>query len=437
MNKKYKNKIYYLDIWGLREEKNEWLDKNDIQSTKWQELNPSNPYYFFVPKSEKGVKKYQGFPKIIDIFPVNGVGIVTGRDDFVIDSDKRSLEARMRIFRDEQNDDNFIKNSYNLKDKPSSRWLLKDARKKVQEDEDWDEHFAKILYRPFDERWIYYHPALIERHRNNVMKHMTESNLAIMTTRQQADEGFYHSFVTDKIPESCLISNKTREIGYVFPLYFYNGQNDNGNGKHNGIHNNGIKNGIMFEEEKRKSNIKPEIIKKLSQVYKKEISAEEIFYYIYSALYSNTYREKYQEFLKVDFPRIPFTKDYSLFIKFGKLGEQLVNFHLLKSPELDNPVVKFYGEADGIVDKIEHIKKSVYINKNQYFSSIKPEVWNYHIGGYQVLHKWLKDRKNRRLSSEDIKHYCRIVTVISKTIEIQKQIDKLYPTVEKNLTASD
>ena len=158
-------------------------------------------------------------------------------------------------------------------------------------------------------------------------------------------------------------------------------------------------------------------------------------------MYAPIYRKKYAEFLKTDFPRVPFTKNGDLFLQLAEFGKRLADLHLLKSKELDVPIAKFHGAGDNSVEKIKLCGSSklpqslnrvvVYINSTQYFSGISKEVWNYHIGGYQVLNKWLKDRKKRKLSVEEIKTYCRIVTALSKTMEIQGEIDKIYPKVEK------
>ncbi|MBI4654619.1 MAG: hypothetical protein HY752_06450 [Nitrospirae bacterium] len=177
---------------------------------------------------------------------------------------------------------------------------------------------------------------------------------------------------------------------------------------------------------------------------KESLSPEEIFYYIYAVLYSNIYRTKYAEFLKIDFPRIPFTNDYKLFSKMAKYGEDLVDLHLFKSKELDSPVTKFQSKGDNKIEKPKYENPPsppfakggkggfgrLYINKEQYFESISPEVWEYQIGGYQVCDKWLKDRKGKRLSLDDIRHYCKIITALQKTIEIQKTIDNIYPEGE-------
>ncbi|MDO8785589.1 MAG: type ISP restriction/modification enzyme, partial [Syntrophales bacterium] len=180
-----------------------------------------------------------------------------------------------------------------------------------------------------------------------------------------------------------------------------------------------------------KSNLSPALTGQLTKSFKKTPSPEQVFFYIYAVLYSNIYRTKYADFLKIDFPRVPFTKDYELFIKMGGYGESLVDLHLLKSPELDSPIAKLQGKGDFRVEKLRYENECVYINNDQYFEGVKPAIREYRIGGYQVCDKWLKDRKGRRLSLDDIKTYCKIVTALRKTIEIQKAIDDIYPEVEK------
>jgi predicted helicase len=174
-------------------------------------------------------------------------------------------------------------------------------------------------------------------------------------------------------------------------------------------------------------------MKALIENYKTIPAPEEIFYYIYSVLFSNIYRVNYAEFLKTDFPRIPFTKDYKLFIKLGEYGKQLADLHLLKSEELDIPFAKFQGAGDNRAEKVVFQPDKVYINSNQYFEGIEEDVWEYQISGYQVLDKWLKDRKERVLLLDDIKHYCKIVYVLKRTIEIQEEIDSLYQEIERTV----
>ena len=154
-----------------------------------------------------------------EIFPVNSVGIVTARDAFAIDSDKEALKRRVRQFRDKNLTDEFIRQTYGLRD--TSKFKLKAAREKIMKDADWEDSIIKILYRPFDAQWIFYNDELVERTLKKTMRHMMRENLGLLTCRQQSIKGFHHVFICDKIVESCAVSNKTTEINYLFPLYLY------------------------------------------------------------------------------------------------------------------------------------------------------------------------------------------------------------------------
>ncbi|MDP2681714.1 MAG: type ISP restriction/modification enzyme [Deltaproteobacteria bacterium] len=446
--KKHKCKVFHSEIWGERKDKYNYLDKHDINTTKWKKINPKTEFYLFIPRDEGLLKQYETYPKITDIFPVNSVGIVTARDNFVIDSDRNALKRRIMQFRDKKIPDEIMQQTYNLKDK--SNWKLEDTRETVRKDDKWEEDFTRILYRPFDNRWVFYHDALIERPRREVMHHMLQENLGLLTCRQQSSTSFYHTFVCNTIAESCVVSNKTTEINYLFPLYLYQPKDK--------PKKKSLSSVMMLFEPKadylaKKPNISQELFEKLKETFKKAPSPEEIFYYIYAVLYSNIYREKYAEFLKIDFPRVPFTNDYKLFKKIGEYGERLIELHLLKPEELGQSIARFQGEGDNKVEKPKYeqppqspltkgelrivpLNKGgqgvVYINKDQYFEGISQEVWEYRIGGYQVLDKWLKDRKDRALSLDDIKHYCWIVAVLKKTIEIQDKIDSIYTEIEKS-----
>ncbi|MBI3755693.1 MAG: hypothetical protein HY265_06000 [Deltaproteobacteria bacterium] len=392
--------------------------------------------------------KYEGYQKITDIFPVNSVGIVTARDNFAIYFDKNALKRRIAQFRDKKILDEIIQQTYGLKDK--SNWKLKDARESIIKDEDWEKAITKILYRPFDEQWVFYHDAVIERSRKEVMQHMMKENLGLLTCRQQSSAGFYHTFICNTIVESCAVSNKTTEINYLFLLYLYQ-QKDKPKKRSFGSTM------MLFEPEAeytaKKPNLSLALLERLTEEFKKTPTPEQIFYYIYAVLYSNIYRTKYAEFLKIDFPRIPFTKDYKLFTKIAGYGEKLINLHLLKSEEFEQPIARFQGKGNDKVEKLrvslrgeaeailkDEIPRSarndklrIYINNDQYFEGISHEVWEYQIGGYQVLDKWLKDRKGKALSLDDTKHYCSIVTSIQKTIEIQREIDDSYLKIEKEV----
>lgn len=427
--KKGKTKqIVHQDLFGLRENKYAWLEKHNIQNIKWNNLEPKSPYYFLIPRDEKHSKGYQKFISVQDIFAINVTGIVTARDKFVIDFSETILKRRIEEFRGNLIDEETLVHRYKLKD--TRGWKISNAREELRKDKNWDSYFSTILYRPFDVRSIYYTEKMVDWGRQEVMKHMVEGNIGLIVPKQFKE-------VPGAFISSTLVGHKTvsaYDINYFFPLFLYTSKQEK--------RKSSLVQILMFEPEtdyqSKQANIKPELFEDLKNKFKKVVSPEEIFYYIYAVLYSNIYRKKYEEFLKMEFPRVPFTKNYKLFIQLGKLGKQLADLHLLKSKELDKTISKFYGDGINKVEKprfdfAQRDNGKVWINSEQYFNGVKEEVWNYQIGGYQVCEKWLKDRKGRTLGTEEIKTYCKIVTALSKTINLQKEIDMYYGDVEKTV----
>jgi predicted helicase len=418
-------KIFYADLWGLREDKYKWLEENDLKTVSWKHLHPSSPYYFFIPRDIRHEKGYNKFVKISDIFPVNVTGIVTARDHFVIGFSYSELRRRIETFKNLSIPDDFIEQSYKLKDTRS--WKLIEKRKELTEDKDWSNKFQKILYRPFDVREIYYSQLMVDWPRPEVMPNMLKDNLGIITARSNKSNHMDHFFVTDKIMETKCGESTTQSC--LFPLYRYSNNDKKG----------------LFENINREPNINSKLFDMfVGEGLKPSPTPEQIFYYIYAILYSNIYRNKYSDFLKSDFPRIPFTSDKNMFKEMVKLGEELAAIHLLKSPHLDKTFSKFEISGDNVVKKIQYScvgagssrpnsGGNVFINDSQYFSCIPSAVWEYQIGGYQVMAKWLKDRKGRALSLDDIRHYIRIAKALQLTIEIQLKIDKIYPQIEKKV----
>ncbi len=416
--------LHHAELWGLREKKYAWLDKNSSDTTKWKMLKPKSEFYLFIPRDEKLLKTYERFMKITDVFPVNSVGIVTSRDGFVIDENKAALKRRIRMFTDPKMPDEIIGQTFNLQDKPN--WKLKDARETVMKDEHRENAIRKILYRPFDVQWVFYHDAVIERSRREVMRHMEKENLAMISPRQSKEQP--GAFVTTNIAGHKTVS--AFDINYFFPLYLYPE-------KEKPKKRSSATVMMVFDEEKeyktKKPNLSAALIERLTSSFKKTPSPEHIFFYTYAVLYSNTYRTKHAEFLKSDFPRIPFTSNYKLFTKMAGYGERLVDLHLLKSSDLDSKVVSMEGKGNGKVEKVRYEKNKVYISDQQYIEGVSPTVWEYQVGGYQVCDKWLKDRKGKILSLENMKHYSLVVAALKKTMDIQDKIDGLYADVEKEI----
>jgi predicted helicase len=415
-------KVHHANLWGLREAKYDRLLDHDVENTGWEEIHPKAEFHLFVPRDEATLERYNEFVRVTQIFPVHSVGIVTSRDRFVIDFDRETLKRRIRMFRDTRRPDEMVRKTFGLKDKKG--WALKERRNRVKEDEDWENKIVDCLYRPFDIRYIFYHPDVIERGREEVMRHMMGENVALITARSNKSPNPDHFFCSRFLVETKCGESTTQS--YTFPLYLDLSKED------------------LFghlESDGRKPNLNSQVLAVLKVAYRQETAPEEIFHYIYAVLYAETYREKYAEFLKTDFPRVPFTTDFKLFQTLATLGKRLVDLHLLKSKDLDDPpLARLQGQGDNRVARTkskgflyEPKEERVYINKAQYFEPVPLELWEYQIGGYQVLAKWLKDRRDRVLSLEEIKTYCRIVTAIQRTIAVQEEIDALYPKAEAQI----
>jgi predicted helicase len=327
------------------------------------------------------------------------------------------------MFRNDKLPDEIIRRTFALND--TSSWKLTEQRKKVMQDEGWEDKFEKILYRPFDARWIFYQFDIVDRGRTDVMQNMMQGdNVALATTRSiEIPRGFEHVLCTTNMIQGHTVSIK--EGNYLFPLYLYPPAMER-NHQHD-----------FTEVATKSANLAPELLEGLGRAYGRRLAPEAVFHYIYAVLYSTEYRRKYAEFLKSDFPRVLFTSSHKVFEQMSRLGNRLVDLHLMKSKGLDQPIARFQGDGNNRVEKPRYSEEEgrVYINKAQYFEGVEREVWEYTIGGYQVPEKWLKDRKDRTLNLDDIKHYCRIITALKKTIELQQQIDDLYPAVEESVIA--
>jgi type I restriction-modification system DNA methylase subunit len=415
-NQAEEHKVFHRDLFGSREQKYTWLREHAFSVDNYELLTPSKPYYFFVRRKTEDISRYLEWKKINEIFPVNSVGIVTSRDNFVIDEDKLNLQRKLNLFSDLSIPNEVIENSFDVKD--TSSWKIEQARKNISKNVDLSV-IKEILYRPFDKRFIIYHQAVIERMRLDVMRHMLKVNLGLITSRQMDKSGIQPVFITNTIIDAHSITSAT-SISYLFPLYLYPDEEE--------------VNLFNQTEQKREPNIDQTILLKLQEVYDQQISPEQLLQYIYAVLSSPLYQQTYTDFLKFDFPRVPFTADSALFQQMAALGKRLVDLHLLRSPELEQPIARFEGKGDDLTiatPKYDPKTKRVWINATYYFEGITPEVWEYQIGGYQVLDKYLKARKGRSL--EDPRHILRVATALAKTIEIQKEIDALYPRIESDL----
>ena len=259
--------------------------------------------------------------------------------------------------------------------------------------------------------------------RGAVMRHMLQENVALCVGRAGqvvGAEGDWNVVFCSTLIEDFNLFYRGGNVN--FPLYLYP---------------DAEKLDLLSElkSSNRVPNLAPELLKALKSAYRRKPAPERIFHYIYAILYTPAYRKKYAEFLKTDFPRIPFTRDYELFKSLAEKGAELVDLHLLKSKKLTKPVSKCEGSGELRVVKVSHDPKHerVWINRDKCFTGVREDIWEYRIGGYQVARKWLKDRKGRKLKSEEVATYTRIVTAIAVTITIQDSLDDLFDAVEESL----
>lgn len=421
-------KVYVNDLYGTREDKYRWLDKTPFSKRRYELEKPVSPFYFFKKTNTKGLEQYLNWMSVTEIFPVNSVGIVTARDEFAISYDQNTLKNRITQFSNLKIEDELIAQGFSLKN--TGAWNLTDARKSLAKDNDAFEKISTILYRPFDKRYILYSDYIVERSRRDVMEHMLIDNLGLAIGRQGQVVGDEHLWNLVFITEELVDFNLFYRGGeLLFPLYLYKPDEDKKK-------KSSLQTIMLFEEDieygkgGRKPNIAPKVLEMLLSAYKKLPTPEQILHYCYAVLYSNSYREKYAEYLRIDFPRIPFTNDYRLFTKMSEYGEELAQLHLLKSKKLNKPIVKYRGMGDDKIEKVSYNEENGYvsINHKKYFDGITPQMWNYHIGGYQVLEKYLKDRKGRQMNDPAI--YCKIATAISCTIDIQNKLDSLFEKLD-------
>ncbi len=437
--KKKECRIFHSELWGKREEKYARLTKEGRNSISWQEIKPKPGFYFFVPRDENLLEQYERYPKITDIFPVHSVGIVTARDSLTIRWNKNDVWTTVMNF--SRLDPEMARTAYRL-GKDARDWKVELAQKDLTSSGLDRKNIVPILYRPFDVRYTYYNGRSRGFHcmpRSEVMRHMLQENLGLVLPRRVEVSGpWQHILVTSHITEHVAVSLKT--IDYLFPLYLYPRTEEKRPGN---PHKKSFGNLMLFfdpqtEYQVKKPNISTSLLDQIKKSYKKTPSPEQILFYVYAVLYSKKYRVKYEEFLKMDFPRIPFTAEYPLFLKTAQYGQRLVDLHLLKASELDPPTARFQGQGEAKVEKPLFNGESlrVYINKSCYFEGVPLEIWEYPIGGYQVCDKWLKDRKGRVLHLDEIKQYCQMVTALKKTIEVQKEVDTLFDRLGKK-TISD
>lgn len=424
--------VFHQDVWGSRGNKYTLLAGGSLSGSKEVRVEPRPEFWLFRPQDEVRVDEYEQYTKISDLFGVQGVGMTTARDDLVTDFDADSLLSRISSVQHFNGTDAEMCAKFDISQKlgwniPRSRALLKSER-------DLRSLIVPVAYRPFDNRYLFYHDSLVWRTAKQLMSQMLGgANLALVSARSNKSSEMDHFYCTRFVMETKCGEATTQSA--LFPLYRFSSDQDLG-----------------FDAG-RSSNLSTVIVsqwqKRISPGTKPQITPEDIFHYAYAVFHSPGYRSRYAEFLKIDFPRLPLTGNLELFRALARLGGELTALHLLESPILAQPITEFIQRGAGVppassprgqdartplpdaraplVEKVSWSHDTVWLDKAQTtgFHGVREPVWNFHIGGYQVCEKWLKDRKGRTLSADDIAHYHKIVIALSETIRLMAEIDEV------------
>lgn len=432
--------VFHFDLFGKREVKYDFLIENSLKKIDFKLLPNIAPNYFFVNKDFGVQEEYDEGFKVNKIFPLNNVGIVTARDHFTIHQTKEELKKTINEFL--SLDDEEARQKFNL-GKDVRDWQVGFAKKDLLQNYPDKGKFVKISYRPFDEKWTFYTGNSKGFHcyprKETMQNFLNGNNLGLVFKLGNAEINSVSAVVTKNIIDFRSWSRPGMQGGdYIAPLYLYpetNGQ-------------------TSFEDSiERVPNLNMEIVEKMAKDLGLHFSPErpdyshqteetnqfypeDILDYIYAVLHSPSYREKYKEFLKIDFPRVPYPNDAKTFWKLVELGRQIREIHLLESPVVEKFITQYPIDGDNIVEKpmfviqngakqSEESLGNVYINSTQYFANVPVTAWNFYIGGYQPAQKWLKDRKGRTLDFEDILHYQKIIVALFETDRLMKEVDKI------------
>jgi predicted helicase len=407
----------YAELWGDQPSKYDELGKRSATSGTGTQLAATPPRYDFVPNASVELdSEYSGFIAINELFPVGSTGIQTSRDAYVIDFEKSALQDRFNEFCDIKLKDDYFRTRYGLED--GRNWSLADARRKLRGDSEWSSRIVKCQFRPLDIRWMLYHSSVINWPRPEVMPNMLRRNIALIAPRNYQGGRFDAALVSRFISE--VKTGESTRGSYCYPLYVYGNT-----GLFSGKNNQPAHNLNEVAMGKLSRSLQLEFIAFGPGDLKSNFGPEDFLHYLYAALYSNAYRERYSPLIKNGFPRLPLTGNLELFRALAGLGGELVALHLLESPKLDTPITEFIGGRSPEVEKVSWSKHTVWLDKAQTtgFKGVREDVWNFHIGGYQVCEKWLKDRKGRTLSADDRAHYQKIVIALSETIRLMAEID--------------
>ena len=409
-------------------------------------LEPGPPFHLFEPFDDAGTGAYYGWPAINEVMAVNVTGIVTARDGFVIDLEPSALLDRIKTFLDNRLSDSEVKKRLGLKE--NYAWRVAAARRELRaatKRKRLEDFVTKILYRPFDERFIFWHPSVVWRPRTEAMPHMLAGeNVALMTCRQAIGNGWKHLLTTQLIADDSMVSNRTRERGYLFPVYLYPGV---------GRADTSLFSRWAKGKDGRTPNLDSGFVEQIAAAtelrfvsdgrgdLRETLGPEDVLAWIYAVFHSPCLpRVATRPSSSSTFPACRCPEVSTSSNRLADAGHHLLALHLLESPKLGKPITTYTGPKNPEVGRVGWSNGTVWLDAGKTnareghratkpgtigFKGVPEQVWDFHIGGYQVCHKWLKDRKGRTLSDEDVAHYQKIVVALSETIHIMAEIDEV------------
>ena len=403
-------KVYYYELYGKQSNKYRFLDNNSLTNISWTEIENREPNYFFVPKNFSAQENYEKGFSLYQLFTINSTGVESQRDAFCI-CEKEELKRHLKdLIKLEEKE---LRDLYNLK-KDGRNWKLEWAKLDVGNDID-DNKIVPIDVFPFETKFTYYTGktnGFLARPRNHSLRHMLNPlNFSLITPRQTSQD-WRHVFISRHITNgNILASAKLLGAGTQFPLYL----TPSGEA------------GQFFEKSDLTPNFAPAILEKIEQRLGEKVEPLELFDYIYAVLHNPAYRERYKEFLKIDFPRIPYPSNPELYHNLAQMGSRLRKLHVMDNSSAWHVNTTYPVSGKNQVETPVYREGAVYINQQQYFGNVPLCAWEFYIGGYQPAQKWLKDRKGHTLSFSDIRHYQEIIATLSETIHIMEAIKDLAP----------
>ena len=414
--------LFVCDVYGKREFKYTFLNENNIKSLPFRKIEYEKPDFYFFKQNLALKYEYETGFAVSKLFNLYTLGLISKRDKLVIGFSLEEVKEKISYFIDITNNVEEVCNTFNLRTSDNDKWNAKESIESMQ-DTEIDTYLKNIVYRPLDNRTIFYHEKFVARQNKKIFHHFNYDNNAIIIGRQGESVGgdeWNVIFCTNELVDQNIFR---RGGGTIFPIYLYPDENT--------------------LETKRIPNLNQEIVSEIEKALNLTFTPEkeedkntfapiDILDYIYAILHTPSYREKYKEFLKIDFPRVHYPNPET-FWQLVELGSRLRALHLLEDKSLDERIIDISGEGEMVITNrlnkkdttITDNQVTLAINENISITNISLIAWEFYIGGYQPAQKWLKDRVGRELSRTDLKHYNKIINALVKTDSIMEEIDEL------------